>query len=167
MRWFVQVLFGLGKSRLLQYRRKCETWMQNELFWSSMSRCVLSNLVCEGWFIIFPAYPVGCIFFQFSRMFRTSFGGIALYFVPLDDQSKNVSYPLFKFKPRNFKKMTQYVSHRLQSNDVIIIQWKSLKIILWTSVRFNIATDIKVTEKWLSTAYYVTEWLSEIPGRLP
>ena len=52
-----------------------------------------------GWFIIYRAYPVGCIFFYISKMFRTPFGtSRALCFVPLHNQSKNVSYPIFKKK---------------------------------------------------------------------
>ena len=48
----------------------------------------------KGRFIIYPAYMVGCIFYYFSKMFRTPIGGRAICFVPLHGQSKNVSYPL-------------------------------------------------------------------------
>ena len=72
----------------------------------------------QGRLIIYPAYPVGCIFFYFSKMLRTPFGGTEICIVPRHGQSKSV----FKRKPRNPKNMAKNISYPLQYNDVIIIQ---------------------------------------------
>ena len=96
----VYVFFKMAKT-VMNGKTTGKDW---PIRWKSGKICVFFM----GRFIIYPAYPVGCIFFEFSKMFRAPFGGTAICFVPLHGQSKIVSYPLFKKSleiPRIWPKM--------------------------------------------------------------